>query len=86
MTAALATLVVLFVLAALFGPPVLGVMQLILQGVIGLAVFVYRILGSIFVIGGYVVALFLRGIWLRIDRRGALEAYRAYPKFAELRD
>ena len=80
MTAALATLVVLVVLAAVFGPPVQGVMRLIIQAVLALVAFASRVVSIMVVIGGYVVALILWGIWLCLDRRGALEAYRAYPR------
>jgi hypothetical protein len=86
MTAAIVTLVFLFVLAAVVGPPVLGLVRLIVQVVMGLAAFAYRVLSGMFVIGGYVVALVLWGIWLCVDRRGALEAYRTYPRAIGLRD
>lgn len=86
MTAAIVTLIVLIMLAAVVGPPVLGLVQLIVRVVMGLAAFAYRVLSGMFVIGGYVVALVLWGIWLCVDRRGALEAYRAYPGAAGLRD
>lgn len=80
MTAALVALVVLVVLAAVVGPPLLGMIQLIFNVAMRLVAIAYRAVNILLVIGGYVVALILWGILLCVDRRGALEAYRAYPK------
>ena len=86
MTAALATLVVLILLAVVLGLPVLRLLQLSIQLVMALATIAYRVVSLMSVIGCYVVALILWGFWLCIDRRGALEAYRAYPKAVGIRD
>jgi len=85
MTVALATFVVLILLAVAFGLPALRLIQLSIRLVVALAAVAYRAVSVMFVIGGYVVALILWGIWLCIDRRGALEAYRAHPRVAGLR-
>jgi len=83
MTAAIA---ILFVLAAIVVPWALGVTPLIIQVAFRLAVAACRVLKLLFEIGCCVVALILWGIWLCIDRRGALEAYRAHPKAVGHRD
>ena len=83
MTAAIAILVLL---AAIIVPWMLGVTQLIIHVAFRLATAACHVLKILFELGSCVVALILWGAWLCVDRRGALDAYRAYPKVIGHRD
>jgi hypothetical protein len=72
--------IALGLLAILFGPPLLGLALLVCRSAAAAAVLVFRLAQILLTGAGYVAALLMWGVWLCVDRRGALAAYRDCPK------